>query len=74
MAAIQIEIESQNPFALIPLIAKGIGHFPVFITPFYFIQKLSVQLICPFIERSKNLLFNFLSYLYILDINPLSDE
>jgi hypothetical protein len=57
----------------ISLIAKDIFHG--FIGHLYFfIWKLSIQFFCSFIDWIILLVFNFLHSLYILDINPLSDE
>jgi hypothetical protein len=67
------EMESQSSLFCISLMAKHVEQFVhLFVGYLHFFRKVSVQFICPCIEWMIRLffgVFNFLSALYIMDIN-----
>jgi hypothetical protein len=68
------EMKSQCLFNCIPLMAEGVKHFFMYLLVFKLLLK-TVQFVCSFIvDLFVLLVFNYLNSLYILDINPLSDE
>lgn len=71
-----VETDSQSSLISVSLMAKDVEHFFLYlIGHFYFLEKkLSIQFIsCLLIRFFALLLFNFLSFSHILDINLLPD-